>query len=172
MSKEIHKWKSFILEEEDYIFPDQSHSRHTTLRHPGAAVIIAMNDEGKIAIIKQLRPSLNDWHIELPAGTKEDNETPLECAIRELEEETGYSASEFTYLGELIPAAGFCDEIQYLFLANQLSYTHRLAADEDEFIELMFLSVSEINTHIQKDRIKDSKTIAAIYKALLLGYLK
>lgn len=171
MIKILHKWKSFSLQEELFTFPDNTTATHTTLRHPGAAVIIAINDENKIAILRQLRPSLNQWLYELPAGTKEADETPLECAQRELEEETGYSASEFTPLGELIPAAGFCDEIQYLFLAKNIRKTQRLQCDDDEFIEVHFMSLPEIGQLIINGEMKDSKTIAALNKAKILGYL-
>ncbi len=171
MTKIIHQWKSFSLQEELFTFPDDTTATHTTLRHPGATVIIAINDENKIAILRQLRPSLNEWLYELPAGTKEVNETPLECAQRELEEETGYSAGEFTPLGELIPAAGFCDEVQYLFLAKNIQKTQRLQCDDDEFIEVHFMSLDEIDQLIRNGDMKDSKTMAALNKARILGYL-
>ncbi|MCE0496041.1 NUDIX hydrolase [Vibrio salinus] len=171
MTKIIHKWKSFSLQEERFVFPDNTNAIHTTLRHPGAAVIIAVDDKNKIAILNQLRPSLNEWLYELPAGTKESGETPLVCAQRELEEETGYSATEFISLGELIPSAGFCDEVQYLFLAKNLSKTQRLTCDDDEFIDVFFLSLEEIETKIKEGQIKDSKTMAALNKAKILGYL-
>lgn len=171
MTKILHKWKSFSLQEELFTFPDNTTAIHTTLKHPGAAVIIAIDDENKIAILRQLRPSINEWLYELPAGTKETDETPFECAQRELEEETGYSACDFTALGELIPAAGFCDEIQYLFLAKNIRKTQRLQCDDDEFIEVHFMSLSEIEQLVQSGDMKDSKTIAALHKARILGYL-
>jgi len=171
MTNILHQWKSFTLQEENIVFPDGTNAVHTTLSHPGAAIIIALDEDKNIAILNQLRPSIHEWLLELPAGTKEKEESPLECAQRELEEETGYSAQKFTALGQLVPSAGFCDEIQYIFFAEQLLKTQRFKCDDDEFIDVNFMSLAAIEEWIIEGKIKDSKTIAALNKAKLLGYL-
>ncbi len=89
MSKIIHKWKQISLIEEDVVLPTGQAITHTTIHHPGAAVILPITAEGHIVLVHQFRPSLNKWLLELPAGTREGNEEPLCCAKRELEEETG-----------------------------------------------------------------------------------
>ncbi|ERM57756.1 ADP-ribose pyrophosphatase [Vibrio cyclitrophicus FF75] len=101
----------------------------------------------------------------------EVNETPLECAQRELEEETGYSAKSFQSLGQVTPLAGFCDEIQHLFVAKDLNHTTRFECDEDEVIEVIELSLKELHDKIRCDQITDTKTIACLSKAQLCGYL-
>ncbi|HFS8459835.1 TPA: NUDIX hydrolase, partial [Vibrio cholerae] len=111
MSKIIHQWKSIALVEEDILLPNGHSVRHTTISHPGAAVILPLTDQGEIVLIRQFRPSLKKWLLELPAGTIEEGEPPLSCAQRELEEETGFSAQQFIELGQVTPLAGFCDEI-------------------------------------------------------------
>ncbi|WP_139285472.1 NUDIX hydrolase, partial [Vibrio cholerae] len=98
-------------------------------------------------------------------------EPPLSCAQRELEEETGFSAQQFIELGQVTPLAGFCDEIQHLFVAKNLSKTARYSCDEDEVIEVLFLTPQELERKIVFGDITDSKTIACLSKAKLCGYL-
>ncbi|RBM53971.1 ADP-ribose pyrophosphatase [Vibrio paracholerae] len=171
MSKIIHQWKSIALVEEDILLPNGQSVRHTTISHPGAAVILPLTDQGEIVLIRQFRPSLKKWLLELPAGTIEEGEPPLSCAQRELEEETGFSAKQFIELGQVTPLAGFCDEIQHLFVAKNLSKTARYSCDEDEVIEVLFLTPQELERKIVFGEITDSKTIACLSKAKLCGYL-
>ncbi|MEZ8154040.1 NUDIX hydrolase [Vibrio splendidus] len=174
MSKVIHQWKSISLIEENVTLPTNVVVKHTTIHHPGAAVILPITSSGKIILINQFRPSLKKWLLELPAGTMEIDETPLQCAQRELEEETGYSATSFQSLGQVTPLAGFCDEIQHLFVAKHLSLTTRFECDEDEVIEVIEvieLSLEELHNKIRHDQITDTKTIACLSKAQLCGYL-
>lgn len=171
MSKIIHQWKSIALVEEEVLLPNGHSVTHTTIAHPGAAVILPLTAQGEIVVIHQFRPSLKKWLIELPAGTIEHDEPPLACAQRELEEETGFSANQFFDLGQVTPLAGFCDEIQYLFVAKDLSKTARYSCDEDEVIEVLFLTSQELERKIVEGEITDSKTIACLSKAKLCGYL-
>ncbi|MCC4237466.1 NUDIX hydrolase [Vibrio anguillarum] len=171
MSKTIHTWKTISLVQEDVTLPTGKNIEYTTIVHPGAAVILPITEQGDIILINQFRPSLKKWLLELPAGTLEKGELPAECAHRELEEETGYSASELITLGQVTPLAGFCDEIQHLFVAKQLSKTARLSCDDDEVIEVVTLSIQELEQKIITGQITDSKTIACLSKAKLCGYL-
>lgn len=171
MSKIIHQWKSIALVEEEVLLPNGHSVTHTTISHPGAAVILPLTAQGEIVMIRQFRPSLKKWLLELPAGTIELNEAPMLCAQRELEEETGFSAEQFIELGQVTPLAGFCDEIQYLFVAKNLSKTARYCCDEDEVIEVLQLTVPELEHKIITGEITDTKTIACLSKAKLCGYL-
>lgn len=167
----LHRWKNIQLAEFDVNLPNGNLIRHTTIIHPGAAVILPITDEGQILLLKQFRPSLNKWIIELPAGTIEDNESPIECAMRELIEETGYTAQQFDSLGQCTPLAGFCDEIQHLFVATGLSPNQSLSSDDDEVIEVIKVSLHDIEHWIRNDQITDGKTIACLSKAKLCGLL-
>ncbi len=171
MTKTIHKWKQISLVEKDIELPTGQTITHTTIQHPGAAVILPITDNGEIVLVNQFRPSLNKWLLELPAGTREENESPLTCAQRELEEETGFSAQTYTSLGQVTPLAGFCDEIQYLFVAEQLTKTNRYDCDEDEVIEVVTLSLKQLEEKIIDGTITDAKTIACLSKARLCGHL-
>ena len=171
MSQQIlHRWKNIQLVEEDIRLPTGISISHTTIIHPGAAVILPITEDENIILLKQFRPSLGKWIIELPAGTIENNEEPLACAKRELFEETGYQADDFHSLGQCTPMAGFCDEIQYLFVAKQLSLPMKQKLDDDEVIEVIKASLCQIEQWIRDDLITDAKTIACISKAKLCGH--
>ncbi|WP_413113555.1 NUDIX hydrolase [Thaumasiovibrio sp. DFM-14] len=165
MSKLHHQWKSFSLVEEPIAFPDGRQCYHTTLKHPGASVIMAQTKQGQFVLIRQFRPSLKRWIIELPAGTREGNESPLTCAKRELIEETGYSAQHWQHLGQIHPAPGFCDEALEIYLATTLSQTDT-NFDDDELIEVLTLDLTTITAWIKAGKITDAKTICAF---MLLG---
>ncbi|EGA71254.1 ADP-ribose pyrophosphatase [Vibrio sinaloensis DSM 21326] len=167
----IHTWKRISLIEEPHTLPNGKTIQHTTISHPGATVILPITDDGNIIIINQYRPSLKKWLLELPAGTIENAEHIEECAKRELEEETGFSAHELFSLGQVTPLAGFCDEIQYLYVAKGLEKTCRFECDEDEVIEVLALSLQELEQKIINGEITDAKTIACVSKAKLCGYI-
>jgi len=167
----IHSWKQIALVEETMTLPNGKEITHTTISHPGAAVILPIDANGNIIVINQYRPSLKKWLLELPAGTLERGEPIEACAHRELEEETGYSAQSMISLGQVTPLAGFCDEIQYLFVAKLLSQTQRYQCDEDEIIEVISLPIEQLEQKIIQGEITDAKTIACLSKAKLCGYI-
>ncbi|WP_428775849.1 NUDIX hydrolase [Vibrio sp.] len=170
-SKTIHRWKRIALIETPVALPNGKMIQHTTIVHPGAAVILPVTAEGEIVLIQQFRPSLNKWLLELPAGTIEADETPLQCAKRELIEETGFAANTFVPLGQVTPMAGFCDEIQHLFVASGLAKNDQYQCDEDEVIEVVTLTMADIETKIISGEITDAKTIACLSKAKLCGHI-
>ncbi|WP_425666906.1 NUDIX hydrolase [Vibrio tubiashii] len=170
-TKTIHSWKRISLIEESILLPNGKKIAHTTISHPGAAVILPIDENGHIIVINQYRPSLKKWLLELPAGTLESDEPIESCAHRELEEETGYSAKSMVSLGQVTPLAGFCDEIQYLFVAKQLTQTKRYQCDEDEVIDVLSLSVEQLEQKVIDGEITDAKTIACLSKAKLCGYI-
>ncbi|WP_394126015.1 NUDIX hydrolase [Vibrio hepatarius] len=169
--KNLHSWKRISLIEEEVALPNGQKITHTTISHPGAAVILPIDENGNIIVINQFRPSLKKWLLELPAGTLEHGEPALECAHRELEEETGYSAKTMLSLGQVTPLAGFCDEIQHLYVAKDLTLTRRYDCDDDEVIEVISLSIEQLEQKIISGEITDAKTIACLSKAKLCGYI-
>ncbi len=171
MSRIIHQWKRISLNEEQVTLPNGQTITHTTIHHPGASVILPILDDGRLVLVRQFRPSLNKWILELPAGTIEAGEQPLACAQRELKEETGYESENFIDLGQLTPLAGFCDEIQHLFIATNAKQVCDLNCDDDEIIEIQVLTVDELEHLIKTNQISDTKTIACLSKAKLCGYI-
>lgn len=169
-SKHIHSAKYFSVVEEGVVLPNGHSSTRTVVYHPGAIIVIPMLDDQHIVFVKQYRHAIRDTIIELPAGTIENKEEPLACAKRELIEETGYSAVDWHNLGEIYPAPGFCSELQYVYLAKNLS-TAFLEKDDDEIIEVVVLSKNDALQMIKSGEIKDAKTIASLCRAQICGMI-
>ena len=161
--KEIYRGKTIVLRNDIFRNHDGSMKKWDIVVHPGAVVIVAVTQDNKIILVKQWRRAIEKRILELPAGTLESGEPPDLCAQRELREETGFRANQIIPLGGFYSAPGFCTEYLHLFLAQDLKHAP-LAADEDEKIDLMFLTLREIETMIEADEICDAKTIAGIQR--------
>lgn len=131
------------------------------IKHPGACAIIAFLDKDKILLVEQFRKPLEKTILEIPAGKLDKNEKPINCAYRELEEETGYKANTMTYLGTIATAPGFCDELIHLYKATDL-YTGTKSCDEDEFTNIKIFTLNQIKEMIKSGEIIDTKTISIL----------
>lgn len=152
-----------VLENED-----GKRFRHETIEHPGAVVILPILPDGQIVCVSQYRHSVRSRILELPAGTLEAGEAPIICAGREIMEEIGMAARELLSLGTLFPAPGFCNEVQYLFVARDL-YESALEPDEDEQIVTVPMSVRDMERAIVDGRLDDAKSIALFARARFSG---
>ena len=162
-SQPIFKGKVISLKVDDVTLPNGETSKREIVNHPGAVAIIAITDEGKLVVVEQYRKALERSIIEIPAGKLEPGELPEITAARELEEETGYGCNELTYLQSFATSPGFADEIIHLFIARGLyKIENRAAMDEDEFVELMEITVEEGERMIAQQKIFDAKTAFAI----------
>ena len=133
------------------------------VRHPGGAVVIAMDPNEQICLIRQFRHAANGWIWEFPAGLLELNEPPLEAAKRELKEETGCTAESMDSLGSILTTPGFCTERLHLFVARNAS-RGEAQPEQYEFIETHWKSLSEINEMAVNGEIDDAKTISALFR--------
>lgn len=141
--------------------PDGSQATREYIRHPGAVAIVALFDDGQVLLERQFRYPQRREFIEVPAGKLEPDEPHLETARRELMEETGYSASEWTRLGVVHTAIAYTDEAIELYLAKQLSRgTAKL--DAGEFLEILTVPFTEAIAMVREGRITDVKTVAAL----------
>lgn len=131
--------------------------------HPGGAVVVPVKDDGKIILVKQFRYPLQKILIELPAGKLEKGEDPLVCATRELEEETGYKSNKIFKLGEIYTAPGYCTEILHIYSATELIPGNYNREEGEHGMEILELSIAEIQHMIMKGEITDAKTIVGIY---------
>ncbi len=140
------------------------------VRHPGGAVIVAVDAERKVCLIRQYRYAVGGYIWELPAGTIDADETPLQTAKRELEEEAGVRAGIWRDLGTIWPSPGYCDEILHLYLARELNRTD-VRHNYDELIEVHWLSVDTTLTMVRNNEIRDAKTVAGLFytQQLLAG---
>ena len=162
-SQPIFKGKVISLKVDDVTLPNGETSKREIVNHPGAVAIIAITGEGKLVVVEQYRKALERSIIEIPAGKLEPGELPEITAARELEEETGYGCNELTYLQSFATSPGFADEIIHLFIARGLyKIENRAAMDEDEFVELMEITVEEGESMIAQQKIFDAKTAFAI----------
>jgi len=137
--------------------------RREVIHHNGGAVVLPITDDGKLVLIKQFRYPLQEILIEAPAGKLEIGEDPMICATRELTEETGYTAEKIISLGKISTTPGFCDEIRYLYLAQDLTAGEHNREEGEYGMEVFVYSLSEVDEMIKNGELYDSKTIAAIY---------
>lgn len=140
------------------------------IKHNGAVCIAAMKEDGSVAVERQFRYPMHRIVTELPAGKLDtSDEIPLEAAKRELREETGIRASQWTYLGGMIPTCAYSTEIIHMYLAEELEFGDR-DLDEDEFLNVSFMPLKELVDKCMSGEIQDSKTqIATLKVARLKG---
>lgn len=162
-SKQIFNGRIISLQVDEVELPDGNRSERELVKHPGAVAVIAITKEGKIVLVKQYRKPLERSLVEIPAGKIEPDEDPKRTALRELEEETGYTTKDLTYVTSFYTSPGFADEIIHLYYANDLEVLkEKVAGDEDEFIEIIELSLEEAEQYVQEKQIYDAKTVYAI----------
>jgi ADP-ribose pyrophosphatase len=166
----LHRYRIFTIVEQALRLPSGRAVVRQVVKHPGAVVIIPQLADGRLILMEQYRFAVGETLLEFPAGTLEPGEAPLECARRELIEETGYRAEHWRALGATYPSPGYCDEQQHLFMATGLVPEHA-AADEDEILEVKGLTVQEVERAIADGALVDAKSIAAYARATLQGVL-
>lgn len=132
------------------------------IHHDGAAAVVAVNEDGKLLMVRQYRNALDRFTLELPAGKLDDPKEPtLDCAKRELEEETGYYTEDFEYLLTVNTTVAFCNEKIDLYLARSLKKTQQ-HLDPDEEINVELWDVEDLKQLIYQGKITDGKTVAGI----------
>jgi len=145
--------------------PSENDSEWVTMeiiRHPGSAVIAAVDEQNRVCLIRQYRPAASDWIWELPAGGIEFSETPDEAARRELKEETGYSADQWEMLGSFYTSPGYSDEYTHAYKASHL-HAGEQSLEAHEILELHWLEFEKIEDMIKQGVIIDGKTITTIF---------
>ncbi len=130
------------------------------LRHPGAVAVLALDERGRVLVERQYRPAVGGWVLEIPAGTLEPGEEPLEAARRELLEETGYEASRLCHMASFYPSPGVSSEVIHVYLAEGLSYRGQ-RLEEDEVIEVLWMEPRELLER-QLEGVADAKTLIAL----------
>ncbi|MFD3447872.1 NUDIX hydrolase [Microbacteriaceae bacterium 4G12] len=148
---------------DEVVLPNGAMSKREIVKHPGAVAVVAITDEGKLILVEQYRKAMEKPLVEIPAGKLEPGEAPQTTAVRELEEETGYVCDKIELISSFYTAPGFSDEIVYLYEATGLHIKEDKAdLDEDEFVELMEITLEEALEFVKEQRIHDAKTIMAI----------
>ena len=133
--------------------------------HPGGAVVVPLTNEGKIVMVTQHRFPMNEILLELPAGKLNKDEDPFICAIRELEEETGYKSENVKELGSIYTTPGYSTEKLWIYLAKDLQEGIHNREEGEYGMQVIELSPEEVEEKIYKGEIVDGKTICGIYLA-------
>lgn len=157
------KYQGAILKiYEDTVLANGHEAHWDFIHHDGAAVVLPVTAEGKILMVRQYRNALDRYTLEIPAGKLDDPQEPkIECAYRELEEETGFKTENMEYLISVNTTVAFCDEAIDIFVARNL-IPSRQHLDEDEVIDVEAWDLKDLEERIYKGEITDGKTIAAI----------
>ena len=145
-------------------------STREIVRHPGATAILAQLPDERFVLVRQYRKAVEKEMLEIVAGTLTPGEKPRRCARRELREETGYTASSLIPLGVIFPSPGYVEEKIHLYFARLRPVQGSRCLDDDEKLNVLRLTASQIETAIRKGRVQDAKTLAAwmFYKLKVL----
>ena len=164
----IYNGRIINLRSDTALLPNGNTALREVIEHPGGVCVAAITENKEILFVRQFRYPYSEVLLEIPAGKRDKkDENPLECGIRELKEETGVEARNYTPLGELYPSPGYCGEIIWMYAATNLSYGES-DPDEDEFLSVEKIPLEKAVDMILSGEIKDSKTQAAVLKLKIL----
>lgn len=165
----VHKGAIIDLNRDTMKLPDGRIEYFDFIYHKGAAAVLPVLEDGRILMVRQYRNAVDQYTLEIPAGGKNGVDEPtLDCAYRELEEETGYytDKSNLKLLISLYTTVAFCNEKIDIYVAKNLTKTAQ-HLDDDEYIDVECYTLDELTEKVLNGEIVDAKTIAAImsYKA-------
>lgn len=164
-SEVIYHGKVFNTKVDQIVYNSGNMAIREVAEHPGGAVVVPVTDDGKIIMVTQHRFPVDTVLLELPAGKLGRGEDPRICAIRELEEETGYSTHNVKELGSIYTTPGYSSEKLWIYLATDLKPGHH-SREEGEFgMQVFEFSLEEVEAKIYNGEIVDGKTICGIYLA-------
>ena len=166
MTRNIYTGKVVTLNIDTVTLPNGATVDLETIRHPGAAAVVPVKDDGTVVLIRQFRHAAGGFIYEIPAGKLHSGEDPLDCASRELEEEVGYRASSFELLFSIFTAPGFADEVIHVYKATGLT-TGRQQLDPDEVLDIIEMPLAEAVNKIEDGTIRDAKTIVGLQAVYL-----
>ncbi len=157
-SEKIYEGRIINLRVDTVELPNMSYAHREIVEHPNCVLIVPFKDEDTLYMIKQYRKAINKTIIEFPAGFVDDDEDPRQAALRELQEEIGFSANELDYVSEVYSSPGFTDEKIDIFIAKDL-YDSKLKADDDEYIEVIEVKIDDLEDMLISFELQDSTTV-------------
>ena len=160
-SKTVYKGGMISLQVDTVELPNGNIATRDIVNHQGSVGAIAFTEDDRILMVRQFRKPLDKVILEIPAGKLEKGEDPTECALRELEEETGYKAGKVEHVSSFYTSPGYTNELKHLYKATDLMMG-TLNPDEDEFVELEKLTYDDCLKAMELGDICDVKTIFAI----------
>ena len=160
-SRRIYSGKVLSLDLDDVEEPGGVQTRREVVRHSGSVAVLAIQDDGRIVLVRQYRYPVDDFVWELPAGRLDEGESPEQGAQRELQEEIGFKAGTLRRIAFFHTTPGFCDESMHVFRATGL-VASKAQGDEDERIEVRAFTLSELEEMVDRGEIREGKTLVAI----------
>ena len=155
----VYQGNPYQLWLDELQLPNGSEISRMHLHHPGGVAVLALDDQNRCAMVRQYRHPISQVTLEIPAGKH--------AAHRELREETGFTAKKMISLGYIYPSPGIIDEVLHLFLAREIEKSSQ-DLDDDEFIQVSWLHMDELEEKIASGEIKDIKAICAFSRARLM----
>ena len=162
--EEIYRGRIITLHRDTVRLPDGTETLREVVEHPGGVTVIPVDENGDVWCVRQYRYPFEEHLLETPAGKLEKGEDPLDCAVRELGEETGLTAENYVFLGKLYPSPGYCGEILYIYLATGLK-PGKQHLDAGEFLDVEKYSLDALTDMVMRNEIVDAKTAVAVLKA-------
>ena len=162
--EDIYRGRIIYVHKDTVSLPNGGEGIREIVEHSGGVTVLPLDANGDVYCVRQYRYAYGTHMLETPAGKLEPDEDPLACAVRELSEETGFTADEFVYLGEIYPSPGYCKESLYLYLALGL-HPGEKHLDPDEFLEVEKYSLDTLLDMVTDGQLCDAKTVTAVLMA-------
>ncbi len=162
-SKTLFEGKVFNLKVDEIEYESRNKGIREVAVHPGGAVVVPITNEGKLVMVTQFRYPFQTTLLEFPTGKLDMDEDPLGCAVRELQEETGYKVAKVNKLGKIYTAPGYCTETLHIYVAQELKEGDHKREEGEYGMEIYEVDIVEIEDKIRSGEIIDAKTICAVY---------
>ncbi|MCE5242876.1 MAG: NUDIX hydrolase [Syntrophobacteraceae bacterium] len=162
--KECYTGRNFSFTVENVTLPNGYAAEYGIVRHPGSTGIVPVLNDGRVVMVRQYRHAVGEYMLEVPAGTLERGEAPLKCAMRELEEETGFTAKEMVKVGAVHILPSYTDEVIHVFLARGLEATAQ-HLDGDEVLQVVSYPFDQLMEFVRDGKITDALTILSLHRA-------
>lgn len=160
----MYEGRFLTVNVDEVLLPDGRSCELEMIRHPGAAAVVPFDGAGNVILVRQYRYAADGWLLEVPAGKLDRGESPEDCALREVEEETGYKVGRLDPLGWIFTTPGFTDERIWLFRGTDLERgTQQLQSNE--LLEVVTLPLDEAVRAAADGKIRDSKSVCALLRA-------
>ena len=166
-SETVYQGKIVTVLVDQAQLPNGKQAQREVVLHPGGVAVLPLDQDGMVTLVQQYRYPFHQLLLELPAGKLDGEEDHCVAAARELSEETGLEAGEWTYLGCILASPGFCNEKLHMYLARDLrrSASH---PDDDEFLNVVTLPFQELVQRVMDGTLEDAKTVATVLKTKVL----
>ena len=162
-TKEIYSGRIIHVKEDIVRLPNGKTAGRELVLHNGGVAVLAIDDDKNIFMVKQYRKPYDEVVLEIPAGKLEKDENPYDAGLRELREETGYTAKEYKFIGKCYPSPGYLNEVIHMYFAENLEFVGQ-ELDSGEFLEVVKIPFSKAVKMVLENEIVDAKTQVAILK--------